>query len=108
MRRTYAVPGSGAHAVPAANANLSPWTEAKVETPKATRGPLCSSSTSELAHIRCVGHRPCHLFPTRQKRNPGVTEIVKIPGRGHSLTIDHGWREVADTALTFVQKHAQR
>ena len=43
----------------------------------------------------------------RQKRNPGVTEIVKIPVRGHSLTIDHGWREVADMALAFVQKHAQ-
>ena len=42
----------------------------------------------------------------RQRRNPGVTEIIKIPGRGHSLTIDHGWREVADTALSFVQKHA--
>ncbi len=43
-----------------------------------------------------------------KKRNAGVTEIVKIPGRGHSLTIDHGWREVADTARAFVQKHAQR
>ena len=39
----------------------------------------------------------------REKRNPGVTEIVEIKGRGHSLTIDNGWREVADTALTFVQ-----
>jgi len=43
----------------------------------------------------------------QQKRNPGVTEIVKIPGRGHSLTIDHGWREVAGAALAFIQKHAQ-
>ena len=34
----------------------------------------------------------------RQRRNPGVTEIVKLPNRGHSLTIDHGWREVAQTA----------
>ena len=40
----------------------------------------------------------------RQSRNPGVTEIVKIPNRGHSLTIDSGWREVADTALRFVQR----
>ena len=39
----------------------------------------------------------------RQKRNPGVTEIVKIPNRGHSLTIDHGWREVAETALDVRQ-----
>jgi hypothetical protein len=42
----------------------------------------------------------------RQRRNPGVTEIVKIPNRGHSLTIDHGWREVAQTALDFVERFA--
>ena len=40
----------------------------------------------------------------RQKTKPGVTEIVEITGRGHSLTIDNGWREVADTALDFVQR----
>jgi non-heme chloroperoxidase len=33
-----------------------------------------------------------------------VTEIVKLEGRGHALTIDHGWREVADTALEFVRR----
>jgi len=31
-----------------------------------------------------------------------VTEIKKIPGRGHALTIDYGWRDVADKALAFV------
>ena len=40
-----------------------------------------------------------------QKRNPSVTEIREIPGRGHSLTIDHGWREVAETALAFIAQH---
>ena len=40
----------------------------------------------------------------KQKRNEGVTEIVEIPGRGHALTIDSGWREVADTALAFVKR----
>ena len=40
----------------------------------------------------------------KQQDNPGVTEIVKIKGRGHALTIDSGWREVADTALAFVQR----
>ena len=38
--------------------------------------------------------------------HPAVTEIVKIPNRGHSLTIDHGWREVAQTALDFVKRFA--
>jgi len=31
----------------------------------------------------------------KQKRNKGVTEIVKMPGRGNALTIDAGWRDVA-------------
>ena len=42
----------------------------------------------------------------RQKRNPGVTEIKQLPNRGHSLTIDHGWQEVAQTALDFVNRFA--
>jgi hypothetical protein len=48
-----------------------------------------------------------HAADKRQRRNPAVTEIVKMPNRGHSLTIDHGWREVAQTALDFVQRQAQ-
>jgi non-heme chloroperoxidase len=42
----------------------------------------------------------------RQRRDPAVTEIVEIPDRGHSLTIDRGWREVAQTALDFVERFA--
>jgi hypothetical protein len=45
-----------------------------------------------------------HASFKRQQRNGGVTEIKKIPNRGHSLTIDSGWREVADTALEFVKR----
>jgi len=33
-----------------------------------------------------------------------VTEIEKIPGHGHALIIDSGWRETADKALGFVQR----
>ena len=35
---------------------------------------------------------------------PGATEIVKMEDRGHALTIDHGWRDVAETALAFVRR----
>ena len=41
-----------------------------------------------------------------QAKNPGVTEIVRIEGRGHSLTIDHGWQEIAETALAFIKRFA--
>jgi non-heme chloroperoxidase len=101
---TFAVPGSGVTLFQAANANLNPWTEAKVDTKKPDRGPLLIID-GEKDHT--VPWAIANASYRRQKRNSGVTEIVKIPGRGHSLTIDHGWREVADTALVFVQKHAQ-
>jgi hypothetical protein len=41
-----------------------------------------------------------------QKRNKDVTEITEIAGRGHALTIDNGWRDVAETALSFVRRFA--
>ena len=41
---------------------------------------------------------------TRGQAASGSAEIVKIPNRGHALTIDHGWRDVAQTALDFVQR----
>ena len=34
-----------------------------------------------------------------------TTEIKEIPDRGHSLVIDHGWQEVAETALSFIEKY---
>ena len=40
----------------------------------------------------------------KQQRNEGVTEIAEFSDRGHALTIDGGWREVADTALAFVKR----
>jgi non-heme chloroperoxidase len=47
----------------------------------------------------------CNSSYKRERRNQAtVTEIVQLKGRGHALTIDHGWRKVADTALEFVQR----
>ena len=39
-----------------------------------------------------------------QSRNDAVTEIVEVPDRGHALTIDHGWREVAEIARAFIRR----
>ena len=98
---TYAVPGSGEPLFQAAAANLNPWTEAKVDTKNPDRGPLLIIS-GELDHT--VPWAIANASFKREKRNPGITEIVEIKGRGHSLTIDSGWREVADTALAFVRR----
>jgi pimeloyl-ACP methyl ester carboxylesterase len=101
---TYAVPGSGVPIFQAAAANLNPWTEAKVDTKNPDRGPL----------LIVVGEQD-HTVPpaiakasfSRQKKNPGVTEFELIPGRGHALTIDSGWRDVAETTLEFVRRFTQ-
>jgi hypothetical protein len=42
---------------------------------------------------------PANAGYKQQMDNENVTEIVELPNRGHALVIDHGWREVADTAL---------
>jgi pimeloyl-ACP methyl ester carboxylesterase len=100
---TYAVPAAGAPLFQAATANLNPWTEVKVKTKNPDRGPLLVVY-GEQDHT--VPRAIARASFKRERRNPGVTEIIEMAGRGHALTIDHGWREVADTALAFVQRFA--
>jgi pimeloyl-ACP methyl ester carboxylesterase len=86
-----------------ANANLNPFTEAKADTKNPERGPLLIID-GEKDHT--VPWAIANASYKRQKRNPGVTEIAQIPNRGHSLTIDSGWREVAEKSLEFVKRFA--
>ncbi|GIF46048.1 alpha-beta hydrolase superfamily lysophospholipase [Asanoa ferruginea] len=98
----YAVPAPGEPLFQAAVANFNPWTEVAVDTETPERGPLLVIS-GEKDHT--VPHAIAHASYERQARNKAaVTEFVEIKGRGHALTIDSGWREVADTALAFVQR----
>jgi pimeloyl-ACP methyl ester carboxylesterase len=99
----YAVPAPGAPLFQAASANLNPWTQAKVKSKNPDRGPLLIIG-GEQDHT--VPHAISGAAYKKQKRNEGVTEFVEIAGRGHALTIDNGWREVADTALGFVKRFA--
>jgi pimeloyl-ACP methyl ester carboxylesterase len=98
---TYAVPAPGEPLFQAAFANFNPWTEDKVDTKNPERGPLLILD-GELDHT--VPWAIANASYNRQKRNVGVTEIVKVAGRGHALTIDSGWRDVADLALAFIQR----
>ena len=98
---TFHVAGSGISLAQMGNANLNPWTQAKVDTKNPDRGPLLIID-GEKDHT--VPWAIANAAYKRQRRNPGVTEIVKMPNRGHSLTIDHGWREVAETSLEFVRR----
>jgi len=98
---TFAVPAPGAPLFQAAAANLNPLTEDKVNTRNPGRGPLLIISGAKD-----------HTVPTaisaaefkRQQHNPGITEFTEIPDRGHALTIDSGWAQVAQTALAFIRR----
>jgi non-heme chloroperoxidase len=97
----FAVPASGAPLFQAATANLNPWTEARVDSRNPDRGPLLIVS-GEKDHT--VPWAIANASFKKQQRNPGVTEIIEVADRGHALTIDSGWREVADTALAFIRR----
>jgi non-heme chloroperoxidase len=97
----FHVAAPGAPLFQAATANLNPLTEVKVDTKNPQRGPLLlisggSDHTVPLAITNASFKR--------QKHNQGVTELAQIANRGHALTIDHGWHEVADRALAFVKR----
>jgi pimeloyl-ACP methyl ester carboxylesterase len=101
LYETYAVPAGALPLFQGAAANFNPWTEAKVDTDNPDRGPM----------LLIAGEKD-HTAPPaitrasykQQQHNPGVTEMVEMPGRGHALIIDSRWHEVADTALAFVQR----
>ncbi|MBO1741334.1 carboxylesterase [Leifsonia sp. TF02-11] len=99
---TYHVPAAGVPLFQAAFANFNPFGgETQVDTKNPERGPLLIIG-GEKDHT--VPLAITHASYKLQSKNPGVTEFVTIPDRGHSLTIDSGWREVADTALTFIDR----
>lgn len=102
---TYHVPAAGAPLFQAAFANFNPFGgETAVDSKNPERGPLLIIG-GEKDHT--VPPAITHASYRIQSRNPGTTEEITIPDRGHSLTIDSGWRVVADEALAFVQRFVQ-
>jgi len=86
----------------AAMANFNPSAETKADTRSPERGPLLIF-TGENDHAVPPAMSKA-AFKKQKGHNPGVTEHIEMPNRGHSLTIDHGWREVAENALGFVKR----
>jgi pimeloyl-ACP methyl ester carboxylesterase len=101
LYESYHVAAPGVALMQMAFANLNPWTEAKANSKNPDRGPLLILD-GEKDHT--VPWAIANASYKRQRRNEGVTEIEKVPNRGHSLTIDGGWREVAQKALEFVKR----
>jgi pimeloyl-ACP methyl ester carboxylesterase len=101
LYQTYHVAAPGVALMQMANANVNPWTEAKVDTRNPDRGPLLIIE-GEKDHT--VAPAIAKAAYKRQKQNEGVTEFKTVPNRGHALTIDSGWQEVAQAALDFIKR----
>jgi non-heme chloroperoxidase len=100
---SYHVAAPGLPLFQAAAANLNPRTEARVDTENTERGPLLVLSGDR---DNTVPWAIANAGYKRQRRNPSITEIEKVAGHGHALTIDDGWRDAAEKALAFVRRYA--
>jgi len=98
----FPVPGAGLPLFQAAFANFSPSTETAVDRKNRYRGPMKFIS-GEKDHT--VPWAITNASYKKQKGNDSPTEIEEIPGRGHSLVIDSGWPEVAQSTLAFLGAH---
>jgi non-heme chloroperoxidase len=101
LYESFAVPGPGAPLFEAASANLNPWSEAQVNTENPDRGPMLIISADEDHTVPVAVSEAAF---DQQKQNIGITEYVEMHDRGHALTIDHGWRYVAETTLGFIRR----
>lgn len=100
---TFHTPAPGRPLFQAATANFNPWARTKAAKKNADRGPLLVV-TGEKDNI--VPFAMANAAFKKQRRNQHhATEIVEIPGVGHSLVIDSHWREVADAALDFLSRN---
>ena len=98
---TYHVAAPGAPLFEAATANFNPWAQTKVNVKNQERGPLLLISG---AKDHTVPWALTHAAYKKQRHNPAITEIAEIHDRGHALTIDDGWREVAEVSLAFIRR----
>ena len=98
----WAVPAPARPLFQAAAANFSLHSEAKVATGNPDRGPLLLISGTADHTVPDVTTRST----LRQYRHSAaVTELRQFEGRGHSLTIDSGWPDVADATVTWLAAH---
>ena len=98
----FHVAGSGIPLVQAAFANLNPATEVKADKKNPDRGPMLVL-VGEQDH-QAPPAIAAATYDKQRKNTAAITEYVALPDRGHSLTIDAGWRNVAQTCLDFVSR----
>ncbi|QSQ21942.1 alpha/beta hydrolase [Pyxidicoccus parkwayensis] len=101
LHARYVIPSPARPLFEAALANLNPWTAARVDV-RASRGPLLIIGGGRDGTVPEVVSRAAYNL---YRKSPSVNDYKVFPDRGHSLVIDHGWKEVAETALEWLSNH---
>ncbi len=97
---SFAMPAPARPLFQAATATLNPNAATKVDTFNARRGPLLLISGGMDNTV------PPVLVKSTLKAyrwSKAVTEYKEFLGRGHSLTIDSGWWDIADYCLSWLK-----
>lgn len=95
----WAIPSPGKPLFQAATANFAPNSPAAVDTANATRGPLLITGGTVDHTVPLVSAEAAYKL---YEKSGAITDFHEFEGRGHSLTIDHGWRDVADVSLSWL------
>ena len=96
---TWAIPAPGKPLFEAAAANFNPHSPAKVDTDNQGRGPLLLIMGGQ---DHTVPEAVTKATLKQYRHSEATTDILEFPDRAHSLTIDHGWRDVADACLEWL------
>jgi non-heme chloroperoxidase len=103
LYQRWAIPTPGRPLFEAAFANFVPNSPAKVDTRKEKRGPLLVTAAQKDHTVPpAISHATVKLY----RHSSAVTDFQQFAGRGHSLTIDNGWREVADAVLAWLKRQS--
>src|ERR1700678_3113539 len=95
----WATPAPGQPLFEASAANFKKPSPAAVDTRKRDRGPLLIVAGGKDHTVpEVVAHAAYKLY----SGSGAVTDYHAFPDRGHSLVLDHGWREVADLTLSWL------
>jgi pimeloyl-ACP methyl ester carboxylesterase len=95
----WTIPSPARPLFQAAAANFVLHSQAKVNTANNDRGPLLLISGTADHTVPDVVTRSAFK---RYRDSTATTELKQFEGRGHSLTIDSGWHEVADAVLQWL------
>jgi pimeloyl-ACP methyl ester carboxylesterase len=99
----WTIPSPGKPLFEAASANFTPSSPAAVDTKNSTRGPLLLIAGGKDHTVPAAITRSTLK---QYRHSAAVTDYKEFPDRGHSLGIDHGWREIADYSLEWLKRHS--